>query len=481
MEDVSTIPNETISYSERNLLWIDATSKKEMISAFIFFILIFISIIYFCFCSREEIVTNLYQSRSIDIKPKDDNLPNFDFDLSPIDYQNRFVRFSISFFQNFTDEFDETFSFNYYIKRLYFNDTHEIFNKNVTLSFHFKDGEHWTKEYLLYTDSVLDFKYLSIGIFYNANDTLFSSFEFNFIYGNIESTIFEAYFRTIFTILHVILVVLLIQKQRSNKVKYFRIEHKYIILLNISIIISNNPFCIYRLFYPTTLYYKWLLYTTPFADGMIFFIQIISFMWYSLRLSEKNEKELYLPENSQIRKSKFKMISFLCFAFSLLYMISNIITNHLTSILYYFNNFPSIDEYKKFKKINRFRSFVVIIYSLSSLVFAISSLIILNSLTAPPFIYLCVGIAVFVQQFLFEGIFICAGFLDEKDMSIINLTRLIAYNAFCMVFTLIHFPIDIREHCSQINNKGVADINNENNENKVLVDENDDLIIDSNQ
>lgn len=478
MKNVSTFSDETISYSDKNLLWIDAASKKEMISSFIFFIIITCSLFYFCFCGRDKIVTTLYHSHSINFNPDNHYKQNFTYDLSPIYLNMRFVRFSIIFFQNSTCKFDEEFSFNYFIQRLFYNGTHEEAQKNVSIAFHLNPGQHWTNEYILYADFVLDLKFLSVTIFLNTSNTSFKSFELGCFHGNSESTTFGVYYRATFIIIHFLIFVFLIHKFRSN-VKKIYYEQYLLFPLLISIIISNNPYCLYRLFYPTSLYYRLMLYAVPITDGMIYFYCEIIFVCYAFRLQEKNDKELSIPENSKSRNLKFKKILICLLIVSFVYVIIILFLNYFLSRYYYFNHFPSYEETQKFKKIKHIKSFIVIIYSFSLLVFELASLIIINIIAPHPFIYLFLGLIFFIQQFLFEGFFVFFDILSEKDENALILSKFIVHNVSCLFFALIHFPVDIREQCSQLNSViGNAAID----ENKVLVieDINDDLAIDIN-
>lgn len=478
MKNVPTFPDKTVSYSDKNLMWIDAAGKKEMISSFIFFFIIFCSLFYFCFYGRDKLVTDLYYDHSINFNPDNQYKQNFTYNLSPKYLNMRFVRFSITFFQNSTCKFDEEFSFNYFIQRLFYNGSHEKVQKNVSIAFHLNPGQQYTTEYILYADFALDLQFLSVSIFLNTSNTSFKSFEFGCLHGNSESTIFDVYYRAAFIVIQLIIFVFLIHKFQSN-VKKIYYEQYLLFPLLISIILSNNPYCVYSFFYPTSFYYRLMLYAVPITDGMIYFYCEIIFVCYSFRLQEKNDKELSIPENTKSRNSKFKKILICLLIVSFVYVIIILFLNYFSSRYYYFNNFPSYEEAQKFQKIKYIKSFVVSIYSFSLLVFELASLIIINNIAPHPFIYLFIGLIFFIEQFVFEGIFIFFDILSEKDDCVLNLSKFIVHNVVCLFFALIHFPVDIREQCSQLSSvTGDTPID----ENKVLVidDNDDDLAIDVN-
>ena len=275
--------------------------------------------------------------------------------------------------------------------------------------------------------------------------------------------------------IHIIFLFGLIKLKRSNEIKYFYHEQFFLFPLAISVILSNNPFCVYKLFYPTSLNCQWMLYTTPISDGIIYFTQIIYFVCLSFRLTLKKDKELLLPDNSKMQDAKFKKISIYCFLFNFIYIIINLICNRFLSQYYYLNNFPSYSDYHKFKKINYFKSLLDMIFSLSALVFALASLIFIDNLSAPPFIYLSICIVFFIQKFLFEGFFIFFDFFNEKESFLVVLLKLIIQNVTCFFIIFVHFPYDIREQCSQIDSSM-----HQNSNDIVGVDENKSLVIDDN-
>ncbi|KAK8852959.1 hypothetical protein M9Y10_017956 [Tritrichomonas musculus] len=466
MKNSPSFSSDSGQFFAKNILWINATKKKNLISTIIIFILLFLSLIYFCFYGYQDFITNKYQNREYHTsRTNDQEIQKFDFDLTPFDYNNRFVRFSITFGRNTTGEFSEDVIFYYFIQKLKpYNSKAEKIEKNVSLNAHMNNNQNWTSEYILYRDYVLDFQFLSLGILINKSNTAFNQFEFSYLYGGTESTFFNLYFRSAFSFLHILLLILVLHKKKTKKFKNFLPEQLLFFPLIIITIISNNPFCLYKFFYPTKLYYKWMLYTLPISDSVTYFTTFMLFIFYSYRVSERQNREIYFLGHSKSGKNNFRKVSKFLLILCLIHMFVLIILNYYLGEYLYFNYFPTLKDSARYQNIQHIKSFVIILFSTFVLLFTLVALLIINVVAFPLFLYISSYVVVFVQNFLFEGIFPFFGITNDKEESYIVMSKMIIQNIYCLFIVYIHWPCGEHELDSQSLDDNCID----NDEDKLL-------------
>ena len=115
----------------------------------------------------------------------------------------------------------------------------------------YKSENNRTARIRIFNDTLITYTSLNLNIVLDSANENFSSFTVDFVSGSPEHSIFQIYFRFIFTAIAFLFFVLLLFALRKMEFKYWHLEQKLTIPLLLLLIMYNNPLYIVHCYYPS--------------------------------------------------------------------------------------------------------------------------------------------------------------------------------------------------------------------------------------
>lgn len=215
------------------------------------------------------------------------------FESSKISGMNRFVAFSTSFVRKDTStDFNKSITFGRVIEKKekgFRRDVEETTFKDVML--YAASGDRELTEELIFFDNVIGYDQIHMILKIDAGDEL-SSVILKSIVGIPDHTIFQMYFRIVFSIFALLFLIMLVVRLKFVPMKHWHIEQKLTLGLLAANFLYCNPIYLLHCYYPSTGLLSWNVFVEAlFAAYFAFFVLVL---FDSLRYRNKKSGVCFL-------------------------------------------------------------------------------------------------------------------------------------------------------------------------------------------
>lgn len=235
------------SLVRESLMKIDASSLKADLKLFICYIMIILfSFILGCTNLRrfnKETITRPIQTNTI-----------LNYQKKDLTSPNRFISFFVYLVtNNYTEDSMVKVNLTYdaicYSKNTIIHKSNQQINNLLFIPSY----QGTTHPFSFYFDQIIDYNQISLDLRLITNQINYQNVTLLVYYGGEYINIISVVIKSIFAIIHLILLIKIVRKLKTESVRYWHLEQKLTIPLVFISIIYNNPFEIIQLFSPSYL------------------------------------------------------------------------------------------------------------------------------------------------------------------------------------------------------------------------------------
>lgn len=149
----------------------------------------------------------------------------------------------------------------------------EIHTDEKKINITAEKGSNTSESFPLFYNELINFKKIQFDFRINLFSPEFSQIILKTRYGSPDHTVFQMYFRTLFSILEIVVLIYAFYRLKKTQFKYWHLEQKLTIPMLILCIIFNNPFYILSASTPSAfLVVSNTIFTLIFSNYLKFFI-----------------------------------------------------------------------------------------------------------------------------------------------------------------------------------------------------------------